>query len=315
LQLPELYTTPLVSIGLPTFNGEKWIEETINCLLKQDYPNFHIIISDNASTDSTGKICKAFPDNYENIKYFRQDNNIGGSENFNFLIQKAHGKYFMFAGDHDLFDLSYISRCVKELEQNNNINLCYSKSHLIGEEGDFIEEMNDTIITTGMSPVRRYIYFLKNADRLNMLYGVIRLDVLKNIRGFKKIIGPDDAILAELSLKGAFYQINEPLFFRRRNRPDAKSKNEYLDRVMKDLDPQKNKKLNRAKLHRHLMYEHFAIISVSSLQVYKKIILYIFTFFRFDSHFGAYYHLFSPTGLIRDFKYLTKNMFVKYNSY
>ena len=85
---------PLVSIGLPVFNGDKSLENAIECLLEQDYPNFEIIISDNASTDSTQMICERYSKNESRIKYFRIEKNLGAIWNFNHVFELSSGIYF-----------------------------------------------------------------------------------------------------------------------------------------------------------------------------------------------------------------------------
>ena len=68
---------PLVSIGIPIYNAEEFLIERINSIINQTYKNLEIIISDNASTDTTEKICKKFAEKDVRIKYIRQKNNMG----------------------------------------------------------------------------------------------------------------------------------------------------------------------------------------------------------------------------------------------
>ncbi len=112
----------LISIGVPIFNGGKTILEAIESLLKQDYRNIEIIISDNCSTDNTQEICLLLQKNNPKIKYYRQIKNIGSASNFEFVLNKAEGYYFMWAACDDLWDKMFISTCYEILEQNNNLN-------------------------------------------------------------------------------------------------------------------------------------------------------------------------------------------------
>src|SRR4051812_44240337 len=100
--------TPLVSIGLPVYNGEKYIAEAIESLLSQDYTNIEIIISDNASTDNTPQICQQYQHKNPRIRYFRNDTNIGASNNFNRTFELSKGEFFMWAAYDDLRDQTYI---------------------------------------------------------------------------------------------------------------------------------------------------------------------------------------------------------------
>ncbi len=68
---------PKVTIGLPVYNGEKFLNEKIDSLLKQTFSDFEIIISDNASSDNTKIICEKYLKKDNRIKYYRQEKNIG----------------------------------------------------------------------------------------------------------------------------------------------------------------------------------------------------------------------------------------------
>ena len=80
---------PLVSIGMSVYNGEKYIRQTLNSLLNQTYKNFELIISDNASTDETKKICEEYAKREKKIKYIRQKENMGATYNFKFVLEQA----------------------------------------------------------------------------------------------------------------------------------------------------------------------------------------------------------------------------------
>ena len=92
---------PLVSIGVPVFNGEKGLAVALDSLIGQDYHNLEIIISDNASTDATSKICEEYVGKDSRIKYSRLEENIGAALNFNRVFERSSGKYFMWAAHDD----------------------------------------------------------------------------------------------------------------------------------------------------------------------------------------------------------------------
>jgi glycosyltransferase involved in cell wall biosynthesis len=112
---------PLVIIGMPVYNGEKYIESRLESIFNQTYENYQIIISDNASTDKTQKICEKKIESKKNISYYRQKKNLGYVSNFNFLINKSNGKYFTFAAIDDLWEPGFLEKNVKILEQNKGI--------------------------------------------------------------------------------------------------------------------------------------------------------------------------------------------------
>ena len=94
---------PRLSIGLPVYNGEKYITDSIEALLGQSYTDFELIISDNASTDSTGDICRRYEKEDSRVRYFRQPQNIGLAPNHNFVVHEARGELFKWAANDDLY--------------------------------------------------------------------------------------------------------------------------------------------------------------------------------------------------------------------
>lgn len=116
---------PLVSIGVPTFNRPKQLHKTIQYLIKQDYKNIEIIVSDNCSTDiAVNEILEKYKNEDNRITYYIQKSNIEIEPNFNFVYHKAKGKYFMWVSDDDEFDDNYIAECVTFLEQHQEYVLC-----------------------------------------------------------------------------------------------------------------------------------------------------------------------------------------------
>src|SRR6476660_4045378 len=94
----------LVSIGVPVYNGENYLRQALESLLNQSHANIEVIISDNASTDETGRICEEFTKNDCRISYFHQSTNKSAIWNFNFVLRQARGEYFMWAAHDDLWD-------------------------------------------------------------------------------------------------------------------------------------------------------------------------------------------------------------------
>ena len=101
-------TPPKVSIGMPVYNGEKFIREALDSLLAQTFTDFELIISDNASTDGTEAICRKYVERDSRIRYVRQTINRGGTANFLFVLSKARGEYFMWAAADDQWSPNWI---------------------------------------------------------------------------------------------------------------------------------------------------------------------------------------------------------------
>ena len=118
---------PKVSIGLPVYNGEKYLRKTLCCLLEQSFKNIEIIISDDGSTDLTEKICNEFSKKDNRIRYFKQDKNFGMPvKNFRFVLENSVGEYFMFASHDDNWNSNFIEELVYILDNDINCSLAFS---------------------------------------------------------------------------------------------------------------------------------------------------------------------------------------------
>ena len=109
---------PKLSIGIPVYNGEKFIKKCLDSILSQTFSDFEIIISDNASTDLTSKICEEYKKQDKRILFFKQKYNMRMVGNFNFVLQQAKGEYFMWAAADDVWHPEFIERNLMFLEKN-----------------------------------------------------------------------------------------------------------------------------------------------------------------------------------------------------
>ena len=112
---------PKVSIGLPIFNGEKYIRNALSSLLSQSFSDFELIISDNASTDSTQMICEEFANKDKRIRYFRQKNNIGIFPNYTFVLKQSSCDYFQWAAVDDLWHPEFLEKNIRVLENDDTL--------------------------------------------------------------------------------------------------------------------------------------------------------------------------------------------------
>jgi glycosyltransferase involved in cell wall biosynthesis len=201
-----------VSVGMPVYNEEQFIEETILSILNQDYKNFELIISDNASTDKTKQICLNYSENDSRIRFYSRETTTDSTTNFNYVASLAKGDFFMWASGHDTRDPTFISRCVAALEQSNSIVLCYSDAVWIDKNGKNIGFEKSDIDTVGMSKIERIKKVFWNLGYAYPIYGIFRKETLNAVLPYQKILGPDVVLLSELSAIGEFARLHEPLF-------------------------------------------------------------------------------------------------------
>ncbi|CAN1208950.1 hypothetical protein TUMEXPCC7403_01920 [Tumidithrix helvetica PCC 7403] len=207
---------PLITIGMPIYNEERFLRKTLDSILAQDYKNFELIISDNASEDETQNICYEYAQRDPRIRYFRNDRNIGSIKNFAQVLHHAEGEYFMFAAGHDLYHPQFLSQCVTVMRQDSSIVLCYPQTAWIDLQDRVLGFFLGTLDTQGMSQVSRFQHVLWGLNYCYPIYGLMRTSVVRHVNHDRLIIGPDDLMLAELSLIGSFAFIPEPLLSMRK---------------------------------------------------------------------------------------------------
>jgi glycosyltransferase involved in cell wall biosynthesis len=129
---------PLITIGMPVYNGDIFLNQALESLSKQTFTDYEILISDNASIDKTADIIKKWQLKNPKIKYYRQEKNIGALKNFNWLLNNSKSKWFMFAAYDDLWSANYLSELYKKIKENNeNILLSAPKVIKTKENGEF----------------------------------------------------------------------------------------------------------------------------------------------------------------------------------
>ncbi len=241
---------PLVSIGVPVYNEEQYLSLTLDSLLSQDYPNLELIFSDNASTDHTREICQEYVNKDSRVQYHRMETNVGAVKNFNFAFHQARGKYFMWAGAHDLWDSTFVSRAVSLIESAPSTVLVYPRTMLIDPEGQSLLIAPDEIDTRSLPALSRYLKFIWTIHWCNMIHGLIRSDLIRQTKLFRDVWGSDILLLGELSLLGEFAQIPDTLFYRRENRYEIgdKTLDEWKERYLATLKGSNNSEPAKASL-------------------------------------------------------------------
>lgn len=208
---------PLVSIGMPVYNGQGYIEGAIDSILGQTERDLELIISDNASTDGTAEICQVYAARDARVRYRRNKTNLGAAENYNRVFWAATGRYFKWAAHDDLCAPEFIRRCVDVLERDPTVVLCYPLSIFIDETGKHLAEYSEEVLYTDPWPHRRLRTWLmeRPGGWCNLVFGVTRTDVLARTGLIGRYAASDYVLVAELALLGKLHELSEPLFFRR----------------------------------------------------------------------------------------------------
>jgi glycosyltransferase involved in cell wall biosynthesis len=213
---------PRVSIGMPVFNGEKYIEEALDSILNQTFPCFELIISDNASTDRTQQICLDYAAKDRRIRYYRNEKNIGAPNNFNRVFELSAGEYFKWAAYDDVVDREYLQKCVSVLDKEPSIVLCHSMTGVINEHSHLVGNCDNRTLTriSSQKVHERFGDLISIRNSCWAIFGVVRASALSKTPLHGSYVGADRNLLAELGLIGRLYEIPEHLFFRR-DHPEA----------------------------------------------------------------------------------------------
>ena len=209
---------PLVSIGMPVYNGERFLEVALNSLLGQTFEYFELIISDNGSTDRTEEICRQYAKRDKRIRYFRNPENLGAGWNFDRVVKLSIGKYFKWACHDDLCSLEFIQRCIDILEQDPKTVLAYPKTLIIDENGSEIEKYEDQFNLRASQPDKRfktYHHLVRYGHQCHPFHGLIRRNVLTKLLPLGSYPSSDLVLLGKLTLYGKFYEVPSYLFWKR----------------------------------------------------------------------------------------------------
>lgn len=212
---------PVVSIGLPVYNGARHLAESIESLLAQTFIDFELIISDNASTDETETICRAYAARDQRIRYVRQPENLGSARNWNFVVDLARGEYFKWASANDLCAPQMLEHCVEVMRSEPDVVLCYGRTQLIDDEGKIIHVYPHDLEVLEARPSTRFRRLCLELRLNNGQSGLHRLATLRRTGVERNYPTGDTVLAAELALHGRFRRLSEVQLNRRMGRHSA----------------------------------------------------------------------------------------------
>lgn len=190
-----------ITVGIPVFNGEKFLRKSIDSVLSQTFSNYVLIISDNGSTDNTSLICQEYEKKEKRIRYIRHEKNFGGTWNFGFLLEQANTKYFVWLGADDYWEPTFLEKNFNILESDNNVAFSISQIKPFGEKHEkLLVHEHDSFIKKQEKKIRLYFRphsfqstsstsygnrvraLLKNSVIFLLVYAFFRTDVLRYAR-------------------------------------------------------------------------------------------------------------------------------------
>jgi glycosyltransferase involved in cell wall biosynthesis len=230
-------TSPKVTVGLPVYNGERYLAETLDSILAQDFEDFELLVSDNASTDGTAQILREYAERDPRVTVHRQLHNVGAAANYNWLAQHARGEYFKWAGYDDLLDPRMLTACVATLDGDPEVVLAYPETTMIDASGTSRGPYAERLSVEHACVVARVAHLAYRVNLCNACFGVMRTSVLRQTGIIRPFISSDITFLAEMAAQGRFRLVSQPLFFRRVHDGSSRQGDVTLAEVARWFDP------------------------------------------------------------------------------
>jgi glycosyltransferase involved in cell wall biosynthesis len=232
-----------VTIGMPVCNGAAYVADAIGSILAQTYDDFELVISDNASTDTTAEICLCYAKLDPRIRYTRQQLNLGVHANHMYVFRHSRSAYFKWAAHDDILAPAFIEKCVQILDRDEGVVNVAPDSVLISDDGSLLrysgsdKAMGDNNGHSWLFPVdkngnlasndvvARFAAAVLHTHASSNIYGLMRRAALERTSIMPNYVGADKVVLVELSLLGRYHLLHEPLIYRRFHIHQAGAKN------------------------------------------------------------------------------------------
>ncbi len=205
--------TPRIVIGIPVYNGGDLLAKTIESILNQTFSDFQLIISDNASTDNTEKICRTYASQDTRIEYIRQPENLGMAPNFNFVFRPGDAPYFKWAAHDDIIKPDYLSHCIELLDNDPSLTLAHCPTLRIDEHGNELGIYRD--LTLAGDRISERFWRVLWTINIYEIYSVMRSDAVAKAKPAGSYFGSERNILTDVLLQGNIAYLDESLFARR----------------------------------------------------------------------------------------------------
>ena len=265
-------SSPIVTIGLPVYNSERYLEQSLQSLLTQTYPDFLLIISDNASTDGTTAICRKYADADSRIKYFHNETNIGNPRNFNRVAELTTTKYLKWSTADDFWKPNFLALALEVMERDSTIALCYPQAMIVEASGGNATPYDDVLDLVQEDPADRFLTLVRTIRLAHQHLGLIRMSHLRQTHLLGAHVGSDINLLAELTLYGKFVELPQRLYFRRMHEDSGSWKRGDKEHEAQRYHAAGRRRAPMAKWPRHLFF--LRAVASSPLPLKSKLRIY-----------------------------------------
>ena len=205
---------PLVSIGVPVYNGELFLKTALELLVNQTYNNIEIIISNNNSSDKSFEIIQEFAEKDSRIYVYTQGETISALNNFRFVFEKSKGNYFMWAACDDRRSLDYIEGLLEVFKITPSASISFGDLAVFSDNKEWPKAQP---IDYTFETVQGESWLVRAAretrSRCFHVYGLIRTSALKEYGWHDLDYAPDVPLLVHLSFSGEFVKARRGRFY------------------------------------------------------------------------------------------------------
>jgi glycosyltransferase involved in cell wall biosynthesis len=216
-----LHSGPQISIAIAAYNRAHLIERTLDSLLRQTVQDFEILISDDASSDSSREVCERYAAADPRVRYFRNDERLGLGGNCSRVLSMTHGEFVILAGDDDIYETDFLERLLAEMRRFPSLSLAACRVDLIDQNDVVVREMSHQHFAAEPLPSR-----LRNANRMlwygygNLMTGMYRRESMMRTLLYRPILADewdeiDLLFLFEMALQGGVVSIPDILLHKR----------------------------------------------------------------------------------------------------
>ena len=213
---------PRVGIGATLFNRAKYLKQALDSLLGQSFTDFRLVLLDDGSTDETEQICREYAARDPRVTYVRNHERLGmvgaWKRAFELATSDSSVEYFAWASDHDRWNEHWLRTLVAELDAHPGAVLAYPLTQRISPEGSPLAKPARFFETGGITDVQSRWLALSASRSVaagDMVYGLARVDAMKNAGVFREVLTPDRLLMAELTIQGEILQVPQVLWYRR----------------------------------------------------------------------------------------------------
>ena len=213
-----------VVLGMTLYNNAEHLREATDSLLSQTDRDFALLMLDDGSSDEAEAIAREYERRDARVRYWHHPQRRGMVPTWKEVVEIAvreypRAEYFAWVSDHDRWAPEWLAATRAVLDGNPKVVLVYPVSLRIDEGGDVVDKEPRSFRTVGIDdPIARWREFChRGVGSGDMVYGLMRLDALRDAGIFRSVLNPDRLLVGELTLRGQIEQVQQPLWFRRQS--------------------------------------------------------------------------------------------------